>query len=85
MSKFKLVEGNFTVAEARELILGLLEYKIQFHSKESFSSEIRTGGTDKKTLDRKKELLQTRDEFTKQLQGMDNDTVVAISANIVIE
>lgn len=84
MSKFKLIEGTFTVAEAKELVLALLEYKINFHSRESFGSEIRKGHADERSLKRKEELVKTRDGFLKKIAEMDPADTVAITADIMI-
>jgi hypothetical protein len=84
MGKYKLIEGEFTVAEAKELIISLFEYKIQFHSKENFSSEIKNGHSNERSLARKNELLKTKEDFMKHISSMDNDKVVAITAEIMV-
>ncbi|WP_159800461.1 hypothetical protein [Flavobacterium sp. MK4S-17] len=62
--KFVLIDGTFTPAEAKEIITNLLEFKIQFHSRENFSSEIRQGKEDKKSLQRKEQLVETKRKFS---------------------
>lgn len=84
MSKFKLIEGTFKVAEAKEVVLALLEYKINFHSKESFRSEIRKGHTDDHSLKRREELLRTRDAFLEKVAEMDPQAIVGITADIIM-
>lgn len=84
MSKFKLIDGTFTVAEANEVILALLEYKINFHSKESFRSEIQKGHKDARSLERKQELLKTKEDFRKKLSEMDPDATIKITADIIL-
>lgn len=39
--QFKLVEGQYTPLEAKKILLGLINSKINFHQLENFSSEIR--------------------------------------------
>jgi hypothetical protein len=39
--QFKLVEGQYTPLEAKEILLGLINSKINFHQLENFSNEIR--------------------------------------------
>lgn len=84
MSQFKLIDGEFTIAEARELILSLLEYKINFHSRENFRSEIRQGRRDDRSLNRKQELQSTRERFLATIATLDPDAVVNIKADISI-
>ncbi|AWH86510.1 hypothetical protein HYN59_15955 [Flavobacterium album] len=84
MSKFKLIEGAFTVSEARELILALLEYKINFHSRESFGSEIRKGHTDERSLKRRQELIATRSAFLEEIKAMDPGAKIMITADIIL-
>lgn len=85
MSKFKLIEGAFTAAEAKEVILALLEYKINFHNRESFRSEIRNGHTDDRSLKRKEQLLKTREEFLGEISAMDPAATVTITADIMMK
>lgn len=82
MAQFKLIDGEFPLAEARELILALLEYKINFHSRESFRSEIRKGQKDDRSLKRKQELQVTRESFLKMVSGLDPETTVRVTADI---
>jgi hypothetical protein len=58
---FDLIKGTFSAEECREVLLGLINYKIGFHEKKSFSSEIRTGGPDAASLQRIKELKAIRE------------------------
>ena len=62
-SRFKLIDGEFSVEEAREVIGNLFEFKINFHSKQSFSTELRTGSKDEKSLSRKESLKLQRTSF----------------------
>jgi hypothetical protein len=39
--QFKLVEGQYTTVEAKKILLGLINSKINFHQLEHFSNEIR--------------------------------------------
>ena len=84
MRKFKLIEGEFTIAEAKELVVSLLEHKIQFHNRENFSTEIRKGYSDEQSLKRKHELIYTKEEFLKYVSDKSDDEVIAISAEIMV-
>ncbi len=75
-TKFKLIDGTFSVEEAREVITNLLEFKIQYHNKRSFSSEIRNGEKDELSLARKENLIVTKNQFLKYLENIsDNETI----------
>jgi hypothetical protein len=39
--QFQLVEGQYTPVEAKKILLGLINSKINFHQLENFSNEIR--------------------------------------------
>ena len=42
-----LISGDFKPEEAKELLLTLINHKINYHERKSFSSEIRLGDKDK--------------------------------------
>ena len=83
--KFNLIEGKFTVAEAREVITSLLDFKIQYHNKQSFSSEIRTGVKDELSLTRKETLKATKEQFLKYLENVPNNLTINICSEIQIK
>jgi len=79
-AKFSLIDGEFSVEEAREVITNLLDFKIQYHSKQSFSSEIRKGVKDEISLSRKERLKITKQDFLKYLENFsDSDTITVFS------
>lgn len=83
--RFKLIDGEFSVQEARAIIEHLLEFKIQYHSKQNFSSEIRTGESDERSLVRKANLIATKEAFLKQLQNYDDDDLITIFSEIHVK
>ena len=83
-SKFKLIDGEFSVEEAREVIGNLFEFKINFHSKQSFSSELRTGFKDEKSLSRKESLKITKNEFLTYLNNLTDTDMLTIQSEISI-
>lgn len=42
-SNFKLIDGAFSVEEAKEVLGNLLEFKIQFHNKENLVVKLEMG------------------------------------------
>lgn len=75
MEKFKLIEGVFTTKDAKEVLLTLIDQKIKFHELKSFSSEIKFGKADKESLQRVKDLTQTKDEILNYLGDKLNDNL----------
>ncbi|XLS29051.1 hypothetical protein ACJD0Z_17860 [Flavobacteriaceae bacterium M23B6Z8] len=63
MNNFQLIEGQFTPAEAKEILLNLFGHKIQFHNLKCFANEEITGKKDKHSETRVKELNAMRDEL----------------------
>lgn len=56
MDKFNLIEGIFDSTDAREVLLGLVEYKIQFHNRRILSQDERFGVKDEHSVERVKVL-----------------------------
>ena len=83
-SKFSLIDGTFTVREAREIIVTLLETKIQYHNRESFSNEIRFGKTHSNSVNRKAQLILVKSEFIALLKDLENESQLVIKAEINI-
>lgn len=83
-SKFSLIDGTFTVKEAREIIVTLLETKIQYHNRESFSNEIRFGKTHSSSVNRKAQLIFVKSEFLALLKDLENESQLVIKAEINI-
>ena len=51
---------KYSVEEAKEILGNLLEFKIQYHNSENFSSEIRNGVRNEQSLSRIESLKATR-------------------------
>lgn len=83
-AKFKLIDGEFSLEEEREVIGNLLEFKIQFHSKQSFSSEIRKGVIDERSLSRRENLKATKKDFFKYLEQFSNNDMITVVSEIQI-
>jgi hypothetical protein len=84
-AKFKLIDGEFSVGEAKDIIGNLLEFKIQYHSKQNFGSEIRTGVSDQKSLSRKENLKATKIQFLSFLEEMSDTDIISIHSEISIK
>jgi len=82
METVKLIDGTYPVAEAKEILLGLLDYKINFHAKENFRSEIKKGVKDSASLKRMAELSEERKMLTTYFKGLTPETTITLSAII---
>lgn len=63
MKEFKLIDSTFTNEEAKQVLLSLVNYKIQFHSQKVFSNDERFGMDDKYSKQRIVELEEIRDNL----------------------
>jgi hypothetical protein len=81
---FKLIEGEFSTEEAREIILSLIQYKIQFHSIKILSNEERFGTKDTHSMERLSELRETLKDIKTSMDAI-GDKKLVIRSNITIE
>lgn len=63
MKEFKLIDSTFTKEEAKQVLLSLVNYKIQFHSHKVFSNDERFGLDDKFSKSRIVELEGIRNQL----------------------
>lgn len=75
MHEFKLIDSSYTADEAREILLAIINSKIQFHQLKTFSHDIRFGCPDEHSEKRIKELEETRRAITQLLQEHGNSDV----------
>ena len=45
-AEFTLIDGTFDLLDAKDLILGLIDHKIRFHSMKNFGTKVRLGEND---------------------------------------
>ncbi len=82
----KLIDGNFTPAEAKEVMVAMLSSKIQFHTNKNFSKEEMEGEPCQNSIRRIKELALARMEVKDLMHlAMEDDLKIKIKANIEIE
>jgi|688.fasta_scaffold277384_2 hypothetical protein len=83
---FDLVKGTFSAEECREVILGLINYKIGFHEKKSFGSEIRTGKPDHHSLRRIQELKSIRETLSRHFAEAERSgSELSITSSVSVE
>lgn len=83
--QFKLIDGIFSAADAKEVLLMLLEEKIKFHGLKSFSDEVRTGNKNRDSLARIAELEGIKNTIVRALtQDSENSDTFYIKSYIKI-
>ncbi|MEO8821060.1 MAG: hypothetical protein ABI267_00805 [Ginsengibacter sp.] len=63
------IKGSFTPQEAKDVLLELITYKINFHSIKNFSSQERYGKPLKGSQKRIEELQASREKFVKLIES----------------
>lgn len=73
----RLVKGTFRVVDAKDVVLGLLTYKINFHELKDFSDRERFGRADERSTRRIVELKNSRRQLLRFLDEAEllGDTV----------
>jgi hypothetical protein len=79
--QFELIKGVFDSSEAKEILLNVIDGKIQFHNDRIFSENIRLGTKNIDSINRVKELKLAR----KQVLEVLLDTKVSITSNITVQ
>lgn len=80
---FKLVKGEFTPAEAREVLTSLINSKLRFHSKKNLQAYEMHGKTDTNSEQRIQELKQLRKKVLADLsKATEEDCTVELQANV---
>lgn len=83
-SKFNLLNGTFTDAEAKEILVTLFTDKIRFHSQRNFSHEERFGKPERHARERIPELKKALEAILIFLEQRGEETSYEIHADIQI-
>ena len=81
---FKLIEGDFTHQEAKNMLYDLINSKIKFHNKDAFSKKIKTNRDTSHSQKRIDELVATFQKM-EQLILYANKHKMKLSINAIIE
>lgn len=83
---YKFIEGDFSVEEAKMLLMSLINSKVNFHNLNSFSDYARFNKDIEKTNKRISELNVTQDEILKMMEEADvKGMKINIKSTISIE
>jgi hypothetical protein len=81
----ELIKGTFTPNEAREILLQLLNSKINFHNLKNWSSHERFGKPDADSEQRLKNLEESRKKVEMLIsRSIDEEKTITINSNIEI-
>ncbi|WP_436515598.1 hypothetical protein [Ekhidna sp. To15] len=79
--QFDLIKGVFEAEEAKEVLLYLIDGKIQFHNRRIFSDKVRFGTENVDSINRIKELEAMREQILEVI----DDSKLSIHSQIHIE
>lgn len=86
--KIDLIKGTFSPSEARDILLDLLNSKINFHNKKNWSSRERFGKPDAESEQRLKHLKNSRNKilrlFTKLIDEDNEEKFVTLKSTMEI-
>jgi hypothetical protein len=84
-NEFNLLNGTFTSAEAKEILVRLLKDKIRFHGQKSFNHELQFGQPDPHAKERISKLSMTLGEVLNFLEQYTHENKFEIYADVKIK
>lgn len=82
---YRLISGEFVAGDARQVLLSLIDDKINFHQRNNWSHRERFGEDNPAVIKRIEELGQTREDITKLVEQADAEGMtLKINSNIEI-
>lgn len=82
---FTLVKGSYTPEEAREILMNLIQSKIQFHNIRKLSCFEKSGTRDEKSEDRIEDLRKTQNKILEMLKESEKKGVKKVVINSTID
>lgn len=83
---YDLIDGTFSADDASEILNYLINKKINFHKARNFSSEIRFGKSDKDSIKRSKELIESKAQMNEVIKkAIADNKKLKIKSKISIE
>ncbi|MEZ4955933.1 MAG: hypothetical protein R2825_20410 [Saprospiraceae bacterium] len=83
----KLIDGVFEAADAKEILLSLINFKINFHQRRIFSLEERFGTIEEASLKRIEELKKAKEqilEWTNEAEAAGQQLIINSHAMIEV-
>ncbi|MFQ3213798.1 MAG: hypothetical protein ACJAT1_001814 [Marivirga sp.] len=69
LMEFDLIKGEFSVEDAREILLHMIQKKIEFHEMKIFSNDVRFGKSDDDSINRIEQLRKSKNQINMLLKG----------------
>lgn len=80
-----LIDGDFDTHEAKEILLNLYSYKINFHEKKNFSSNVRFGKDDLTSIERIPKLKEALKTILQLIEDAEvQNRKLAIKSTVII-
>lgn len=83
MDNFQLIEGEFSPAEAKEILLNLFGHKIQFHNLKCFANEEISGKKDEHSAMKVKQLNAMRDDLIHLIQESEKENKKLVINSVI--
>lgn len=83
--EIKLIDGDFSNAEARELLIKLIDYKINFHQAKIFSAQERNTKPGLHSLERIEDLKKSKETLLELLNNSNKDIELNVHSSINIK
>ncbi|WP_340199453.1 hypothetical protein [Ascidiimonas sp. W6] len=83
MDNFQLIEGEFSPAEAKEILLNLFGHKIQFHNLKCFANEEISGKKDKHSAMKVKQLNAMRDDLIDLIKNSEKENKKLVINSVI--
>jgi hypothetical protein len=83
--EIKLIDGDFNVDEARELLIKLIEYKVNFHQSKIFSAQERNTKPGIHSIERIEDLRKSIEQLKELLSTLESGSELSIQSTINIK
>ena len=85
-NSIKLIDGVFEATDAKEIILSLINFKINFHQRRIFSEEERVGTYNEASFKRIEELKAAKEQVLEWVESAEeNGQQLIVNSQVLIE
>ena len=87
-SEFTLIDGKFTTEQAEQVLIALVNYKIDFHNRQDFSNHIRFNDNLEHSKKRVNQLQETKlemQDMIKSLKLSNKNLVIKSTITVSVE
>ena len=82
--EIKLIDGDFKIEDARELLIKLIEYKLSYHQSKIFSAHERNSKPGIHSIERIDDLKNSKEQLKELLAKLESGTELTIQSTITI-